>query len=199
MTTRAHPLHDLSVLDKFAAAPFPAGYTPSQRTFYSPVDDVHGALKTVLSSATRSLIVALYGFDDDELASIIKEKLVAEHVYVQLTLDSSQAGGVHERALLSTQAYPASSVAIGRSERGAIIHLKEVVVDGVIVVTGSTNWSQGGEHDQDNQLDVEINPLKAAVATARLGAIHSNVIQQMARKAAAADSPSPSLAPGAQG
>jgi hypothetical protein len=118
----------------------------------------------------------MYGFDDDELAQIIKDKLVAENVYVQLTLDSSQAGGVHERTLLTGEDYPISSVAIGRSEKGAIMHLKEGVIDGVVHFSGSTNWSTGGESLQDNQLTVEINPVAAAMATARIGAIHASML-----------------------
>jgi phosphatidylserine/phosphatidylglycerophosphate/cardiolipin synthase-like enzyme len=171
-----HPLEDLTALDKHLLAPLPPGYGTTQRTFYSPVDDVHGALVDVISSAQRSVVAAIYGFDDDELAAIIKTKLNDEGVFVQLTLDSSQAGGVHEKALLAASSYPASSIAIGRSEKGAIMHLKQGVIDGAIVFTGSTNWSDGGETKQDNQLDVEINPLKAAIATARIGAIHANML-----------------------
>ena len=154
-----HPLDNLTVLDQYAAVPFPPGTPTDRRVFYSPVDDIHGALVHVLASARRSVVLAMYGFDDDDLAGIITRKLQDEKVYVQLTLDSSQAGGVHERAILSREHYPASTIAIGRSERGAIMHLKEVVVDGVVLVTGSTNWSGGGETKQDNQLTVELNPL----------------------------------------
>lgn len=172
----AHPLNDLTVLDQFAAAPFAPGTPTDRRTFYSPVDDVHGALLYVVKAAQRSLVCAMYGFDDQELADALKEKLTAENVYVQLTLDSSQAGGVHEKQLLTEEAFPISSVAIGRSEKGAIMHLKELVVDGVILVTGSTNWSHGGEALQDNQLTVELNPYAAAAATARIGAIHAHML-----------------------
>lgn len=172
----SHPLSDLTVLDQFAKAPFAPGTPADRRTFYSPVDDVHGALAFVLDAAQRSLIVAMYGFDDDTLAGIIKTKLQSEDCYVQLTLDSSQASGVHERTLLTNEAFPISSVAVGRSEKGAIMHLKEIVIDGVILVTGSTNWSTGGEDLQDNQLTVEINPYAAAAATARIGAIHANML-----------------------
>jgi phosphatidylserine/phosphatidylglycerophosphate/cardiolipin synthase-like enzyme len=180
-----HLLDDLTTLDRFAAAPFAPKTPTDRRTFYSPVDDVHGVLKECVSAATRSLVIAMYGFDDDELAAVIVDKLNAQHVYVQLTLDSSQAGGAHERTLLSTSAFPASSVAIGRSERGAIMHLKEIVVDGVILVTGSTNWSDGGETKQDNQLTVEHDPYACAAATARIGAIHANMLTKAAAKAAA--------------
>ncbi len=173
-----HPLSDLSVLDQFATAPFPPGYPSDRRTFYSPIDNVHGALKAVLQAATSSVVLAMYGFDDEELAAILLEKLQDESVYVQLTLDSSQAGGVHERTLLAQENYPLSSVAIGRSEKGAIMHLKTGVVDGTILFTGSTNWSTGGESLQDNQLTVEINPVAAAMTTARIGAIHAMMLQK---------------------
>ncbi len=121
----------------------------------------------------------MYAFDDGELAAIIKEKLIAENVYVQLTLDFSQAQGGHEHAIFAAESYPASSVAIGLSEKGSIMHLKEGIIDGTIVFSGSTNWSSSGEHFQDNQLDVEINPLRAAIATARIGAIHANMLQKV--------------------
>lgn len=176
MTPKPHPLADLTVLDHYAAQPFAPGTPTDRRTFYSPVDDVHGALLYVLKSAQRSIVCAMYGFDDDDLASVLKEKLTDENIYVQLTLDSSQAGGVHEKALLAEQKFPISSVAIGRSEKGAIMHLKEIVVDGVILVTGSTNWSHQGEALQDNQLTVELNPYAAAAATARIGAIHAHML-----------------------
>jgi phosphatidylserine/phosphatidylglycerophosphate/cardiolipin synthase-like enzyme len=171
-----HPLTNLNVLDQYAIAPFPPGYPSDRRTFYSPVDNVHGALKAVIAAARRSVVIAMYGFDDDELAAVLKDKLTDAQVYVQLTLDSSQAGGVHEKALLATEDYPISSVAVGRSEKGAIMHLKEGVVDGSIFFSGSTNWSGGGEHLQDNQLTVEINPMVAALATARIGAIHAAML-----------------------
>ncbi len=182
----AHPLANLDVLDHYKLSPFVPGYPASARTFYSPVDDVHGALKALLSSAQKSLVVAMYGFDDDELAAVLLAKMRAEHVYVQLTLDSSQAGGAHEKALLASSGFPATSIAVGRSQKGAIMHLKMVIIDGVIVVNGSTNWSTGGETLQDNQLSVISDAYVAAEARARVDAIHANILSKAAVKAAGA-------------
>ena len=120
----------------------------------------------------------MYGFDDEELAAIIKDKLSDPSIYVQLTFDKSQAGGVHERAILAQQDYPNSSLAVGTSERGAIMHLKSFVVDSYIVGGGSTNWSNGGETLQDNELRVFVDPVDAAVVTTRLTAIHTNILQK---------------------
>jgi phosphatidylserine/phosphatidylglycerophosphate/cardiolipin synthase-like enzyme len=174
-------------LDKYKAGGHPpdAEYPANIRTFYSPIDDVHGALNALIGSCRRSLVVAMYGYDDDEFAALIDGLLKDPAIYVQITLDSSQAGGVHEKALLAKYAHEmtGNSVAIGRSEKGAIMHRKMLLVDGIWRCTGSTNWSTSGESKQDNELTVLQSASACAEARTVLDIEHDSALQQM--KAAA--------------
>ena len=170
-------------LDKYKATPVDADYPPGVRTFYSPVDDVHGALVATLAAAKQSIVISAYGYDDDELAAMVDTALKNPAIYVQITLDKSQAGGVHERALLAKYSHEmtGNSVAIGTSEKGAIIHRKMMIVDGVWLCTGSTNWSTSGETLQDNELTIRRNATAAAEARHILDLSHTKALKDMAK------------------
>src|SRR5215813_15146521 len=77
------------------------GYPDDQRTFFAPRDDIHGLLVALLGSAQHSIVVNMFGYDDDELNKIIQDKLNDEKIYVQMSLDRSQASGVHEKQILA--------------------------------------------------------------------------------------------------
>lgn len=181
-------LKTLAELNRFKASrehPFPPGYPDNMRAFYSPVDNLHGALEKLLESAEWSIIVALYGYDDKELNEIIREKLKSDDVFVEMTLDKSQASKESDKEILVDwlNEDAGNSIAIGTSEAGAIMHLKIVIIDGIDIVTGSTNWSVGGQTKQDNQLLVIRDPIVAAEARTRIDIIHDSMLKQMASRA----------------
>jgi phosphatidylserine/phosphatidylglycerophosphate/cardiolipin synthase-like enzyme len=182
------------------------GYPDDQRTFFAPRDDIHGLLVALLASAQHSIAVNMFGYDDDELNRIIQGKLADERIYVQMSLDRSQASNAHEKQILASWDNNAfgNSIAIGTSSvHNAISHLKIVIVDGVYTVKGSTNWSLSGEQKQDNELSLSRNAVIAAETRAILDLNHDFMLKQMvgtkldvaaflAPKTTAAPSPPPS-------
>lgn len=176
---------DWEQLGKYKASPFLFGYPDDFKTFFSPGDPgVHQLIVDLLKSAQNSIVLNMFGYDDDDADEAIRAKLDDEHVYVQMSLDRSQAGGVHEKQLLAKWDSTASSnsIAIGTSVHHAISHLKVLIVDGLYVVSGSTNWSLSGEQLQDNQLTLHRNALVAAEYRTVLDINHAAMLKQMAAR-----------------
>lgn len=168
---------------------FPADYGTDTLAFYSPRDPgVHQVILWTLLQAKQSIVLNMYGLDDDDAVPLIVAATADPHMYVQLNLDKSQAGGVHERELLKQFNHDqiGNSVAIGHSSRGAISHLKLLCVDGLYLLSGSTNWSASGEQKQDNELSLTRDRARCAEARAVMDLNHDTMLQQMARVKAAA-------------
>ncbi len=118
--------------------------------FYVGRDDVHDILKHVLSRVSVSLYLNMFGFDDDELNDILMAKVADPQVIMLITLDKSQAGSVHEKRLLQSDAAKDpiafnTHFVIGQSATHQISHTKGFVADGRVGGEGSTNWSASGE------------------------------------------------------
>ncbi len=120
------------------------------RLMYVGRDDVHEALKEVLSRATTSIYLNMFGFDDEELNDILMTKIADPSILCVITLDKSQAGGVHEKRILDSDAAKdptgfSSHFVVGSSATHQITHTKGGVADGLVGFEGSTNWSASGE------------------------------------------------------
>jgi hypothetical protein len=118
--------------------------------FYVGRDDVHDILKYVLSRASVSLYMNMFGFDDDELNDILMQQARDPSITMMITLDKSQAGGVHEKKLLDSDIAQNPTkfntyFVIGQSATHQISHTKGFVADGKVGGEGSTNWSASGE------------------------------------------------------
>jgi hypothetical protein len=132
--------------------------------FYVGRDDVHDILKHVLSRVSVSLYLNMFGYDDDELNDIIMTIAHDPTISMLITLDKSQSGGAHEKALLASDVakdpsafntsittgaqmanLDARQFVIGQSATHQISHTKGFVADGKVGAEGSTNWSSSGE------------------------------------------------------
>ena len=118
--------------------------------FYVGRDNVHEILKYVLSRISVSLYLNMFGYDDEELNQIIMQKIMDPSITVMITLDSRQAGGKTEKALLAQdqkgelKAF-STHIVVGESLTGQISHTKGFVADGKIGAEGSVNWSSSGQ------------------------------------------------------
>jgi phosphatidylserine/phosphatidylglycerophosphate/cardiolipin synthase-like enzyme len=168
------------------AQSFPHGYDRDYLTFYAPRDTgVHEVLLWTLLQAKNSVAINMYGFDDPQMVALIRYHAKSPTTVVTLSLDSSEAGGKLETELLKLlkNDLAGNSIAIGRSEKHAISHDKLMVIDGLYLVTGSTNWSFGGENEQDNQLTLTRDPIACAEARAVIDLDHDVMLKQMAAAA----------------
>ena len=168
--------------------------------FYVGRDDVHGILKYLLSHVSMSLYLNMFGYDDEELNSQCMRCANDTTITTVITLDKSQAGGVHEKALLASDVAQDPSAfnthfAIGQSATSQISHTKGGVLDGKVGFEGSTNWSSSGEGTfvvtghaggagykaQNNTLAVFTDPDTVARFTAELIAEHLVAVDQGGR------------------
>lgn len=141
-------LQDLAVYTKEKS--YSTSASRDVHLFYVGRDDVHDIWKYVLSRVTISLYMNMFGFDDDELNNIVMQKALNPAITMMITLDSSQAAGVHEKALLDAdEAYNLAAFnthfVVGQSASHQISHTKGFVADGRVAGEGSTNWSSSGE------------------------------------------------------
>lgn len=168
------------------------------RVFYVGRDDVHGVLVHLFSRVRLSVKMNMFGYDDDQLNQLLIGLAQNPTVMVQVTLDRSQATGVHEKRILASDvsADPAgfaADFAVGQSDTHQISHTKGGVLDGIVAFEGSTNWSSSGEgigislaqarqnpgfKAQNNTLSVYVNPYEIAKFSARLDYEHAVAARQ---------------------
>lgn len=118
--------------------------------FFVGRDNCHQILLDLITNETLGFDFNQYGYADDELNQAILTLIKNPNVTVQGTLDKSQAGGVHEKQILSLDETSdpnfLNSIAIGQSATHQISHTKGgICVSRGIWFEGSTNWSKGGE------------------------------------------------------
>jgi hypothetical protein len=150
------PTQSLQTFDLFDLQQYTqeGAYSPAAsknfHLFFVGRDDVHGILKHVLSRVRVSLYLNMFGFDDDELNAILMAKVLDPNVTMLITLDKSQAGGKHEKALLDADRQHQladfnTHFVVGQSATHQISHTKGFVADGKVGGEGSVNWSVSGE------------------------------------------------------
>src|ERR1017187_4348129 len=76
---------------------YPATQSENHALFYVGRDDVHGVLAYLFGRVTHTVDLNIFGFDYDALNTLLMDLAENPKVAVQVTLDKSQSGGVHEK------------------------------------------------------------------------------------------------------
>ena len=141
-------------LDELAQYTSEAAFSPHSskdfRLFFVGRDDVHRILRHVLAQVKVSLYLNMFGYDDEDLNDLVMGIVHDPKIVCLITLDKSQAGGVHEKRLLQSDAAKDpegfnTHFVLGQSATHQISHTKGFVADGLVGAEGSTNWSPQGE------------------------------------------------------
>lgn len=147
-------------------------------TYLTPYDNgaAHAKTLELVNSAERKIRVCAYGFTDAELS----EALIAAKnrgVDVSIVMDSTQAAGRRQALLVKIMRANGIEVATGKSEvRGQLIHAKFIVVDDLVVESGSWNYSGQTASAQANHLDFIKSKKRAQMFGDFWDKIHDHVI-----------------------
>ena len=124
---------------------------------FSKPQDCASLIVRIIDGASRSVHVMMYSFTSDEIAeALIRAK--NRGVDVKVVMESQQAGirGSEYRRLLD------AGIDVRLDGNPSLMHHKVVIIDGLIVITGSYNWSRAAEQDNDENLIVIRSPSIAA-------------------------------------
>ena len=131
--------------------PVGAGWSATVEVYYGPEDMPLDRLTALYQHASRYLYVAVYGLTSPRAV----EAMVAAKkrgVDVRLITDRQRTEDVKQRTALHT--LHLAGIPILVNEHDALMHLKQVVIDDEVNVSGSMNHTTSGNRYNDERLDI---------------------------------------------
>jgi phosphatidylserine/phosphatidylglycerophosphate/cardiolipin synthase-like enzyme len=114
---------------------------------FSRVEQCDVVLISLINRANRSVYVAIYSFTRDGLAAaLVSAKNRGVEVRVVIERDRANEQGSEYQYLRS------AGVSVRLDGNSGLMHHKFMVIDGLIVVTGSYNWSTAAEDRNDENI-----------------------------------------------
>ena len=114
------------------------------QNYFTPEDDVRGALVAEMDKATNEIAIMAFSFTDPDMTAAV-QRAVERQVRVMVLLDSDMA--THPGANTKELEKLGANV---RLSPGILLHHKVIVVDRQTVVLGSANFS-GGAFDKNDE------------------------------------------------
>lgn len=127
------------------------GWSATIEVYYGPDDAPLNRLTTLYQHATRYLYVAVYGLTSPRAV----EAMVAAKkrgVDVRLITDRQRIEDAKQRTAIHT--LHLAGIPILVNQHDGLMHLKQVVIDDEVNVSGSMNHTTSGNRYNDERLDV---------------------------------------------
>ena len=131
--------------------PVGTGWSATIEVYYGPDDAPLNRLTTLYQHATRYLYVAVYGLTSPRAV----EAMVAAKkrgVDVRLITDLQRIKDTKQRTAIHT--LHLAGIPILVNQHDGLMHLKQVVIDDEVNVSGSMNHTTSGNRYNDERLDV---------------------------------------------
>lgn len=118
-----------------------------QETCFSPDEPCAEKLEKFISSATKSIHLAIYSINLENIVKMLIKK--SENVQVQIIVDKLQSKGV--KSQVGTLFEAGMNIRYGKQK--GIMHDKFVIIDGKMMMTGSFNFTNHASlANQENQV-----------------------------------------------
>ncbi len=137
--------------------------------YFSPEDGTLEHILTAIGSAKQSIYFMAYSFTTDELAAALLER-ARNGVTVKGVFDQDQ---YHTNAGTEYDTLYNAGVDVLLDGNPRLMHHKVIIIDGQVVVTGSYNFSNNAEHNNDENTLIIYNSSIAAQYTAEFQKVYS--------------------------
>jgi phosphatidylserine/phosphatidylglycerophosphate/cardiolipin synthase-like enzyme len=139
----------LSASVAFADAPTtrPAATEQGISVYFSPDGGAAAAVVAQITQAKKTVIVAAYSITHEDIAKAITDAH-GRGVKVTVLMDRTQAAGRYSSATFLHNA----GVPVFIDATGGLMHHKFAVVDDATLLTGSFNWTKGGDEENAENL-----------------------------------------------
>ncbi len=147
-----HEFEQMFIDDHFSAYKTAGTPNPSMmvngsliEVYFSPEDGTLEHILTAVNAAQESISFMAYSFTSDELAEVLRERAQAG-VNVSGVFDEDQ---YHSNAGTEFDTLKDAGIDVRLDGNPRLMHHKVIIIDHKVVITGSYNFSNNAEHNND--------------------------------------------------
>lgn len=156
-----HEFEQMFVDDRFSTDKAPGTSNPmvtvngsTIEVYFSPEDGTLEHILTAINAAQESIDFMAYSFTTDELANAMIERSKAG-VSVRGVFDKDQ---YHSNAGTEYDVLKSAGIDVWLDGNPRLMHHKVIIIDQKVVITGSYNFSNNAEHNNDENTLIIHNP-----------------------------------------